>query len=395
MVHYLFWLSAETRKIRTADLTLDNLNDCAGFSGTETCIIEMAAEIARRGHRSTIFGSYRCEHVDPSISSLVYAAEIGPVEAADIDVVIPMMDMDKSPFQDLIGRIRHARLAAGRGLPTLVVWCHCFPSLDHVLQGMNGGGRVALVGVSDWVAAYVAPWAAGVALPYRTIENALSLDVYGEDQSSVVVRQPRSVAFHATYERGGSVACRVHRRIQDVVAGPFNVASYYILDNHAGPDQPDQPDQPGVACFHGSLSKRGLAKMLWASDYFVYPLVLPSGFVHHDTFACVVLEALACGVLVVTWDVACMRSVYGATPVVLVPPPPHLGYDPNSTGGFNFHMQSEEAVETLAQAVRDLEALPVERRDRMRAEGRAWALRQTWEARAEQLMAWVQQDLAM
>lgn len=393
-MHYLFWLSADIRNTRTAALTLGNLNDSAGFSGTETCLMELASHVARRGHRSTILGGYRGDEDGSDVAlQITYTTDANIVDvpgfAADIDVVIPMFALEDPRFQDLLERIHDARLAAGRDAPTLVVWCHCFlagQALDHVLRWRDSGRRVGLVGVSDWVGKYMAPWAATASLPYMTIENAMSPAVFGEDFSNSVVREPHSFVFHATHERGGDVACRVHHRIG--AGGGFNLASYDTNDkgHHRAPNDT-------LVNFHGSMSKRGLAKLLWGSDYFVYPLVLPDTRVHHDTYGCVVLEALVCGVLVVTWDVACMRSVYGESPVVLVPPPPCQGYDPQAPFGCNLNMLSEESVDALAAAVRSLQALPAEHREGMRVAGRAWALRQTWEARAHRLVAWVDRAL--
>lgn len=398
IMHFLFWLSPDIRRTRTAALTLAHLNDSAGFSGTETCLMELASHVARRrGHRCTVVGDYRGdENQDDECTRLTHTTDAGVLHAtglaADVDVVIPMFAIEDRRFQDLFTGIRDARLAVGRDPPTLIVWCHCFlmgNALDQVVRWRDAGGRVGLVGVSDWLAETMAPWAVSAALPYITIENAMSPAVFGDDRDDgahVVVRKPLSFVFHATYERGGDVARRVARR----VGGAFDVASYDTNDDARAKTTQDAP------FFHGSLSKRRLARLLRASDYFVYPLVLPDGRVHHDTYGCVVLEALACGVLVVTWDVACMRAVYGDSPaVVLVPPPLCRGYDPRAPFGFNDDMLSDRSVDALATAVQALEALPAEGRERMRVAGRAWALRHTWEDRADRLMAWLHGGLLL
>jgi glycosyltransferase involved in cell wall biosynthesis len=136
-----------------------------------------------------------------------------------------------------------------------------------------------------------------------------------------------------------------------------------------------------------SLSKRALAELVASAEFFVYPLVLQSGRVHHDTFACVVLEALAGSVDVVTWDAACLREVFGGDRVALVPPPACPGYDPRARFGCNPRMLTDDAVAALAATVLAVAALPAGERERRRRAAAAWANGQTWMDKAGRMEA--------
>ena len=110
----------------------------------------------------------------------------------------------------------------------------------------------------------------------------------------------------------------------------------------------------------------------------MYPLVLPNGAVHHDTYACCVHEAMASGVLVVTWDVACFRDVYPVGTLVLVPPIPYPAYNPHAAYGVNPALSSPEAIARLCDAVVALDRNP-KRKETMRTIAREWALQHTWD----------------
>jgi glycosyltransferase involved in cell wall biosynthesis len=180
--------------------------------------------------------------------------------------------------------------------------------------------------------------------------------------------------FGASYERGGEVCRRVFTKVRETshsAASELVFASYYTPDGSS------------------SLSKQALAELVASAEFFVYPLVLPSGSVHHDTFACIVLEALAGGVDVVSWDVACLREVFG-NHVNLLQTPTCTGYDPHARFGRNPNMLSDGAVGALADAVLAVDALPVNERERRRREAVEWATSETWTDKAVQMEAELQ-----
>lgn len=139
--------------------------------------------------------------------------------------------------------------------------------------------------------------------------------------------------------------------------------------------------------WHSSLPKNKIASLLNEADYFVYPLVLPDAVVHHDTFASVVLEALASGVIVVTWNVACIPHVYGDY-VIQVEPDDVPGYDRRARYGRNAWMLTDEAVQRLGEKILYLEEHP-EEKEILRERGRTWAKTQTWDVVGKQYEEWL------
>ena len=130
---------------------------------------------------------------------------------------------------------------------------------------------------------------------------------------------------------------------------------------------------------HGSLSKERVAEILRGSEYFIYPLVTPENHVHHDTFGCVILEALSLGVIVVTWNVACIPWIYADYVVGLEPPG---AYPKNQRFVKDAWFSSDEAVNRLTNAVIELEMNP-SRKHATRQRGIEWAQQQTWDKSGE------------
>lgn len=281
--------------------------------------------------------------------------------------VIMFIHLDKTSLgelEDLTRRLTHPNLK-------VLLWCPCIWSkqdADVIQEVLHR--PVTLIGVSK----YVDRCMQHHALPYFEVPNAINPDIFGNKHAKLVQRQPRSFIFTACYERGGHTAREVHDLLtaRGHCMGGMNVYSYF--DTNLAP----------------SLSKRELAERLKESEYMVYPLTLQNAEVHHDTFACVILEAMACGVLVVTWDVACMRDVYGDM-ITLVSPPPCDGYDPQAAAGSNPMMIQKDSVVKLADAVSGLIALSEEDRETRRLVAREWALNQTWQKSVDKLSNIVRQ----
>ena len=117
-------------------------------------------------------------------------------------------------------------------------------------------------------------------------------------------RQRNSFLWAATWERGGHMALRVFRKVRAFYPdATFHVASYFPIDQEL------KADEPGIV-LHGALGKRDLYELMSKTETFIYPLVLPSGVVHKDTFGCCVSEAIACGCRVVTYGQGSLRELY-------------------------------------------------------------------------------------
>ena len=132
------------------------------------------------------------------------------------------------------------------------------------------------------------------------IGNPLISDLYTRP---LVTAIPWSFVFFATWERGGEVALATFKKIRVVEpSATFHIASYY-------PNLPPESCQEGIYVYD-SLGKAQLCELLSKSAYFIYPLNLPNGHIHKDTFACCVAEAIAQGVRVVTYSQGSLFELY-------------------------------------------------------------------------------------
>lgn len=293
-----------------------------------------------------------------------------------VDAFSPSLWAGDAPTRAIAARLDRQRCA-------IVLWLHCvplpdanpFPEFRRTVVACPSEFARRCCGLSSSPCAGV-------------VGNGIDADAFALSTPLDERRKaPLSFAFHATFERGCAVAHRVFSGLGG--RSLFSIASYHHDPAAAALAAAD----PRVVD-RGSLDKAALREMLLDSDYFVYPLVLPDGRVHHDTFACVVLEAMACGAVVVTWDVACLRELYGADCIVALDVAEcgleSAGYDPRAPAGRNPNLLSDAAVAALRAAVERLEADPGEkRRLRENARAKAASAAMSWAAAADALVALV------
>lgn len=288
-------------------------------------------------------------YLSPECAFLDTSAQVSNLSRVNVLIVVDLVSEAHQELLDVMRRLSNPDLK-------VCMWCHSIHAGNIALLERVCALRkvpLLLVGVSDFVRDHVA----SLKHPetgYVTISNAVNPIIF--DVNSCDVREDKSFVFCALYERGGSVARAVHALLQTrgLQMGAMYVCSYSSYGNStAGP----------------SLSKTALASRLRSCEYMVYPLVLESGAVHPDTHACCVLEAMASGVLVVAWDVACLRGVFGDL-ITLVPAP-----------------VASLAVSALADAVSSLIALPAGEREARRKAARVWAMQQTWDKRVVSLLS--------
>ena len=175
--------------------------------------------------------------------------------------------------------------------------------------------------------------------------------------------------------------------VNEIFLGPIEKKQYDLHCFHAVPGRGLEFAQKVASkmgrrlnCMHydGNTSQGKLAvkNFLDKAGYFVYPLVKMNSIVHHDTYACVIHEAMARGVIVITWDVAVLRHIYGDN-IVLVPPPVCQNYDPHAPYGCNENMNKDSAIELFIKYIQELDS-DVQRRETLRENARTWAQSRTW-----------------
>jgi glycosyltransferase involved in cell wall biosynthesis len=153
----------------------------------------------------------------------------------------------------------------------------------------------------------------------------------------------------ATWERGGDVALRAFNIIDGI--------SISIMDYYTATHMPRQFTDKIKPI--GSSDKNTVMKILADSSYFIYPLVLPNGGVHKDTFACCVAEAISMGTIVLTWPVAALVELYKPNHGVVFLPFPINANITELTSirlVFDKSLMSEEAVNIIVDTIKNIES---------------------------------------
>jgi hypothetical protein len=339
--------------------------DGSGFSGTETALLEIAAYLANHGHDVIITGTNPEPHISNDIQFIPYTYLIESDIFSTIDIYCPIYNLNN--------RHEHILSKLNPSKTTVWLWLHCFISDQSILDIKTKGYKV----IGSYVSEFVKSKYPDNIFDYSCVmENGIN------DELIVSNNKNRGYwIFDAVYERG----CAVAQKVFDIVkqkrpeaAKKLNIASYFkneISNNNRA-----------YIINHNSLSKKELFALLSVCEYFVYPLVLPHGGVHHDTYASVILEALAMGVIVVTWNVACIPYVYKDL-VVAIEPKGH-GYDKSARFSRNPWKNSDEAINLLADKVIEIDS-NIELKNKLIMNGKEWAKQQTWNKRGELCESWL------
>ena len=320
-----------------------------GVSGTHQSFLMVAEYLASKGHEVYLMFDYFSVRVCETVRGVHYIDSYGCLDNMDLDCLVVASWHNNYNFNFA-------------SLKKLITWCECYTldytdRINYFLQRYNA--KYGIVHISDWSRSSISQFymflegGAERVNKEALIPNPLMIDVVDvvEAEANAIAladnkedyvknKKPKSFIFHPVWERGGSVAKRVFDKLGwDNEGGSFTRFDY--SDNNMAHDK--------LTVF------REIAK----SEYFVYPLVLENGFVHKDTFGCVVAEACALGAIVITFPVAALPQHYGNSAVFV-----GLPSDANLeelTAGRNIidrSLLSEESVDNIVNAIRDLEANP-------------------------------------
>lgn len=220
------------------------------------------------------------------------------------------------------------------------IWLACqFYDNRPLIEGFYGNNSVdkVLIHVSEWSKrAVCSSMTAGGYDNYKQVVIPNPYIDIGED-STLVDKIPGSFVFHACWERGGSVAERIVKKCG---------GRLYRCDYH----------NPNFC-----MDKSKLYDVLKRCEYFVYPLVLLSGSVHRDTHACVVAEAMAHGVIVLTYPIAALKTSYPGDSMIYVDFPEGAKVEElmsDAPSVTDFSLLSESAVDKFCEKIKFLEANP-------------------------------------
>ena len=341
----------------TAPLSFKNYSK-HGFSGTLSSLIEMAHALASAGHKVTVCNkSSEASECDGNLS---YVSDTNGIDWATVDVlytnaVTMASNHLANPFKALLPKLKKNTL--------VLIRFGVYMELAHDKKVIH---KIASICKTNNLKLMFIPIAPAVEdycrrnykdIPTHKIQNAVSKDIFCQKSLTANKDKFGHYAFFPCWPRGGSAAERVARATNAVIHKP---SANYKLGKHAMKQELDK------------------------CDYFVYPLVLPNGSVHHDTYGCVMHEAMACGVIVITWDIIGLRELYGDN-IILLDPPPCKGYNPNATFGRNKEMLSGTSMRKFVKKINYLNTHP-EEKEALREKAQRWALERTYDKVTPQLL---------
>lgn len=353
----LFYLAMSHR-----NLTYKDYLDGCGASGTDAAMLEVGRSLCQSGHQVYILVPNQPAIIDYD-TGIVYLDQMPSKAFVQlVDVFCPLWCIDQYSHT-IVQHIRHDSL--------VLMWLHCFMTDQYkqVLHQWAQHRQVETVVLTPYQVQHATTPPLS-SMKCHIVPNGLNKQLFEAYANPCPVEQKRgNFTFHACFERGGAVASATCERLPVSYPKTFHIASYCPISYTPTP----------ITKMHGNLSKVELIQLMNACDYFVYPLTLPNppNSMHIDTWGLCIMEAMCCGVLVVTWDVESLRRLYGER-LLLVPAPEHPQYNRDAAFTYNPNSFTDHAVDLLVGAVMKLEADP-ERKERMRRENRSWALQHTWD----------------
>lgn len=356
----ILFLFEDSSKLRNRRLGYNLLNNECGYSGTETALLEMSHYLVENGHSVSIYGTQESYEDD----GVKY---IGIKDRDTID-----FDVDwYSPIFFLWLEDNTYILSKLPSTTKLLIWFQSFINNDLVKTMLNTNRQVYGQSVAEYVKQeYLSlipsdkSWVIFNGVNHTLVNKLIEISV-----------KRGKWIFHAVYGRGCKVAIDVFNKVNKIdsnIASEFSILSYYTPDI-------DKITASNRIKFVGSQSKQGVCDMLGESDYFVYPLIQSTTAVHHDCCSTAVMEALAMGVIVITWDVGCTSSVYGDYVVKLtIPEKKRKGYNPQARFSNCPWLLTDEATKYLVDAIIKLDA-DKDRKENIRKRGIEWARKYNWQ----------------
>lgn len=347
--------------------TYDAVNRGVGMSGTHTSVAELSHFLASKHHDVFVI----CRHDLECDDTVKYVSNASKIPHGQIDVYCSLLPFylpeQMEGLNILRDRINH-----------YVIWLHCliYPQVwnsltQYMKQHRFAPKRLSLVGPTKYSKRCLS---FDLMNNFYVVPNGLNPSVFENVSVNNTEERFGRWSFHAAWERGGPVSERVFSKYADKYCPNSGELLVFDLTCNAISNSKYTQTIPRV-------NKTKLAEYLGKCDYFVYPLVLADGRVHHDTFACCVLEAMAAGVIVVGWKCACLPELYSKHAILLDPPEYDSG-DSRSPFGTSFEMLSENCVDKLLAAIENLDN-DVTKKEQLRYSAKTWAMQITWQNASE------------
>lgn len=291
-------------KGRNGDVDGDTIrNGGVGASGTDQSTIMVAEYLASQGKHEVVIAT-ETNTATKVVRGVTYT-NIAMKELTDaertFDVLVTMLwfsDFESLPIKVTRGVIivQHMQYVYSSG------------EIKSFLS-KRPGLKVGVVHVSKWESALTAAQFTNIFPGCRqmVIYNPIMTDIIQQVLNEGHARKNHALVFTAAWNRGAEM-CKVlfqdYLKEDRWVDKELYTSDYTrcTLSFHADPRIHEL----------GSQDKVSLLRTLAKCSYFVYPCVNAGpGALHHDTFGCVVAEALAMGVRVICYPMGALPEVYG------------------------------------------------------------------------------------
>lgn len=301
----------------------------APSSGTDQSVILVSEYLVSKGHDVTVVLHKTDKEVCRGVkyTDFTYEGLVG----SDVDILVSALWFDKYkeiPFNVTKGLIYWYHMA----------WVYC---INEMIEFCNTHKiKMGFVNISKWAQGQN-EWS--IKLGQTSIENTVNtiipnpvmVDLIEEiENEGVIERKERSSIFHAQYGRGGDVA---YRTLKDL-----GWEDMYLFDY--------------VNPANGTDKKEVFRKLL-ESDYFIYPLYHPNGCVYKDTFSCSVAEAVAAGVIVVTYPLGAIPE-YFSDGCVFIDFPDETNMEKMLSETVTCDAQYMDTIDTVKRKILEIESTP-------------------------------------
>jgi len=311
-----------------------------GVSGTEFTQIVVAEQLAKAGHNVVMCSPM---FIPSRINDVLYTKQVSDIIDAEVIINIPWYTGHRLIFPNL---------------HTLIIHFHCVNIANGLVKFIKENTSIKrIMGVynSEWCKQMEAKDPYYHVIQHdEIIGNPLMSDIIHKVDQLEISKTPRSVIFTATWERGGHVALQVYDHLKQSIWKDLD-STFTAMDYYMCSDFPKH--RKDITCIL-SADKETVYKQLAQSEYFIYPLALQDHRIHKDTFACCVAEAVAMGVIVITWPIATLPDTYKDM-IVFVDPP--TNYNPDiftMTHCRDHSLISKEAIAILMNKVIEIENNP-------------------------------------
>jgi glycosyltransferase involved in cell wall biosynthesis len=309
-----------------------------GVSGTEQSMIIIAEYLALHNYNCY----YYCNVVKKGVyNNVTYIDNADMIQLTDIIDILICPSWENSIIN-----------YTWNCLKKLIIWCQCPTFLNENVLYLMKYNNEELKIYANIMGNYVANVLNNNYSYYKKyidiefiIRNPLMMDLFTNNNN---IKKLESFIFFASFERGGEVACKAFDKLS-LKNKSMDICSYVKIDL-------DKKYNISIS------NKKNLFDKLASSEYFIYPLVLPSYnnySVHKDTDACVIAESLLHEVIVLTYPVGVLPEVYKDY-LVWLPFPPEADVNNLKSSDTSYcpSLYSEFAIDSIVNIIEFLEANP-------------------------------------